>query len=761
MAEKIILEVDVAGLANDIQTARVALDSYRIALERSVEENGKFSKEATIAKAQFDAQNKAVKQLEGQLLRVTQAQQANNAILKDLIKQGYDPATKSVDQNRKVLNALTAEYNRADKAGREKLAPTLKKISDELKKQEGAIGDTRRNVGNYQEAFVGAFSEISKGVPVLGQLQTAQQGVNAIMSANPIGGVVTLLTALFQIMQNNAEVADQVSFAFAGVNKFFGNIIDTVVDTVSSFDKLTAALKNPIDFIFNLGKNAATAAKEGFQAAQAFDDLTEKQAELNGLADISRSKAEGLAKTLKDRTKSEQERIKIAEQVANLEIDALNKLQQAKQAELQATNLQNKDRKLSGEERANVIKLQLELEQLAEEKNTAEKQKQTRINILLDKQLTDSKKTEVERRINIGIAETKAFENAIKKQQEEEDKAKQTREERELAAIVKRENIIAERIGTEQALVDAEILNRNFILQNTELTETERQNVILESENKIAAIRKKFRDDNAQLAKKDAEVSISGILSFVNSAISQIGSLISESTDQRLQELEAQVEAGVITQEEFNKRSKQLKQQAFEETKAINIVNAVISTAQAVLNAYNSGLQAGGPAGPAVGAVFAGIAAAIGAAQIGIISAQQPPKFAEGGSVFDVGGKPHSEGGTLYTGADGNRFEVERGEKIFVLKKSASRHIDALGGLNMAFGGRSWSDSPIRYAADGGMIQDGGFGIRQTSEQANTTAMLKQFAKSIVSEMPMPVVSVVEFERVQTDRNKSISVADL
>lgn len=761
MAEKIILEVDVAGLANDIQTARVALDSYRIALERSVEENGKFSKEATIAKAQFDAQNKAVKQLEGQLLRVTQAQQANNAILKDLVKQGYDPATKLVDQNRKVLNALTAEYNRADKAGREKLAPTLKKISDELKKQEGAIGDTRRNVGNYQEAFVGAFSEISKGAPVLGQLQTAQQGVNAIMSANPIGGVVTLLTALFQIMQNNAEVADQVSFAFAGVNKFFGNIIDTVVDTVSSFDKLTTALKNPIDFIFNLGKNAATAAKEGFQAAQAFDDLTEKQAELNGLADISRSKAEGLAKTLKDRTKSEQERIKIAEQVANLEIDALNKLQQAKQAELQATNLQNKDRKLSGKERANVIKLQLELEQLAEEKNTAEKLKQTRINILLDKQVTEAKKTEVEKRINIGIAETQAFENAIKKQQEEADKAEQTREGRELSAIVKRENIIAERIGTEQALVDAEILNRNFILQNTELTETERQNVILESENKIAAIRKKFRDDNAQLAKKEAEVSISGILSFVNSAISQIGSLINESTDQRLQELETQVEAGVITQEEFNKRSKELKQQAFEETKAINIVNAVISTAQAVLNAYNSGLQAGGPAGPAVGAVFAGIAAAIGAAQIGIISAQQPPKFAEGGSVFDVGGKPHSEGGTLYTGADGNRFEVERGEKIFVLKKSASRHIDALGGLNMAFGGRSWSDSPIRYAADGGMIQDGGFGIRQTSEQANTTAMLKQFAKSIVSEMPTPVVSVVEFERVQTDRNKSISVADL
>lgn len=764
MADEIkLLEVDVAGLAKSIQNAKVELDSLRIALDATTEAEGKNSEATTIAKAAYDAQNKSVKQLEGALLRVTQAEQALGANIQDIVK-GYDASNKSVDQNRKVLNALTAEYNKLGKEGREKLAPSIKQISDELKKQEGAIGDNRRNVGNYKEAFVGAFSEISKGVPVFGQLQTAQQGVNAIMSANPIGGVVTLLTALFQIMQNNAQVADQVSFAFAGVNKFFGNIIDTVVDTVSSFDKLTTALKHPIDFIFNLGKNAATAAKEGFQAAQAFDDLTEKQAELNGLADISRSKAEGLAKTLKDRTKSEKERIKIAEQVANLEIDALNKLQQAKQAELDATNLQNKGRKLSGEERAKVIKLQLEVEQLAEEKNTAEKQKQTRINILLDKQVTEAKKKETKSREEI----ERERQEQVRKTFDNERTLREFRLNQEADSLDKRlklfdlnseqqEQKLREAGATEIEITEWRNKEVKAItdkynqeqLDATKQTEKGKQDAQQETVDKAKENTSLLTDD----VKKQVN-DVGAIISGVVGLIGAIGDNLMQQSEQNIQALEAQKEAGLITQNEFDKRAKQEKEKAFKEAKALNIVMAVMNTANAVI------AQLSNPT-PYVGIALAALAAATGAAQIAIIAKQQPPKFAEGGSVFDVGGKPHSSGGTKYVGEDGNRFEVERGEKIFVMKATASKYIDALGGVNMMFGGRSWSNSSVRFAAQGGAIQDGGFVARNTTQRADELATQKALISTLLKSMPAPVVSVQEINKVNNGRNKSVAVSEL
>lgn len=89
----------------------------------------------------------------------------------------------------------------------------------------------------------------------------------------------------------------------------------------------------------------------------------------------------------------------------------------------------------------------------------------------------------------------------------------------------------------------------------------------------------------------------------------------------------------LITQEEYDakfellnqkKREEEKKaaQKAFKQQKAIAILNATMQTATAVLAAYSSGVAV--PIiGPATGAIYAGIAAALGAAQIGVIASQK------------------------------------------------------------------------------------------------------------------------------------------
>lgn len=773
MAEKIILEVDVAGLANKILEAQANVDSYTTALNELTEAYGENSKEVKIAEAQLQASVKTQKQLEGQLLRTTQAQQAFDSSTVELTKD-MDFNNNSVDQNRKLYNALYAEYIKTDKAGREKLQPTMEKINKTLKEQESAVGDTRRNVGNYAEGFKSAIGSVIDGIPAFKGFATAQMGVNAAMNANPIGAVVMLFQGLVQIMQNNAEVADQLSFAIEGITKGFRSIVDGVVDTVTNFDKFTKAIQNPIKFLFDLGKNAAQATREGYAAAAAIDDLTEAAAEFGVNADIANTKAQGLTKTLKDKTKSEKERIAIATQIADLEIQAIDNVIKSKQKELEAERQRTKGLKLSGEERAKLRKLEGELEVQQIEKNNAEQLKQTRINILLEKEKTENKKVESKTRQEIEREEqsrlnTIANENArlekiriealqqgleketslyeLSFESRIEDLRKAGLTEIQIEELKARELLEIQKKYSEKKIEDVEATNRTIQEQNEKA-----QKDLVDA-----------ADNMAQAEADRTNGILNNMLSFVTDALGQAASLVNAFADQNIEALDRQFQQGLISERDYNQQAYELKVKAFKETKALNITQAVIATLQATLNAFNSGLQAGGPFGIVLGAIFAATAAAFGGAQIALIAKQQPPapQFAKGGSVFDVGGKSHSEGGTLYTGEDGNRFEVEKGEKIFVMKKTASRHIDALGGLNVAFGGRAWSDSPISYAANGGQISDGGFAIRQTSQEATTMTNMKLFANEIVKGLPNPVVSVNEFERVQKSKNKSVRVAEL
>ena len=179
----------------------------------------------------------------------------------------------------------------------------VKQLSDALKKQESALGDNRRNVGNYAEGFKSAFEAITQAVPALKGFETAQSGVNAVMSANPIGGLITLFFALKEIVGGNAVVADQLKFAFDAINKGFGYVIDVVVETVSSFDKLTNAIKHPIDFINNLGSGMAEATKEGYLASKQLDEFTVSNARTAAAIAENDIQVQALTKSLKAKMK--------------------------------------------------------------------------------------------------------------------------------------------------------------------------------------------------------------------------------------------------------------------------------------------------------------------------------------------------------------------------------------------------------------------------------------------------------------------------
>lgn len=258
-------------------------------------------------------------------------------------------------------------------------------------------------------------------------------------------------------------------------------------------------------------------------------------------------------------------------------------------------------------------------------------------------------------------------------------------------------------------------------------------------------------------------------IGFISSVTSDVSGLVSDAAENRIHELEREKEAAIALagdstterqkiEESYNAKIESEKKKAFEQTKKIKVTESIISTALATINAYNAGVAAApGPAAPIIGALFAAIAAGIGIAQTAIIAKS---KYALGGEVINVGGRSHAEGGTTYAGEDGNAFEVERGEKIFVLKQNASEFINKYSTLNEMFGGNRWTNKPTRYAALGGNLAtslDGGLQQRDSRNSVNQQIDLAEVFRNL----PTPVVKVTEINKVQRGVNQSVAVSEL
>ena len=116
--------------------------------------------------------------------------------------------------------------------------------------------------------------------------------------------------------------------------------------------------------------------------------------------------------------------------------------------------------------------------------------------------------------------------------------------------------------------------------------------------------------------------------------------------EQQKQALLTRLNQGYISQAQYQKELKKLEEEAqakkkelslkqFQAQKAMNMMSIVANTATGIMRAYSD-------AGPIAGSVFAAIVGALGAVQLGIVAAQQPPSYARGGYTKGLGFKDES-----------------------------------------------------------------------------------------------------------------------
>lgn len=725
--------------------------------------------------------------------------------------------------NTKALNKMSVEQRTNTESGKQMVAQT-KEISDRLKELEKGVGDTRRNVGNYAEDIEAATANLGGMTGATGQMIKGMTGgiasikaFNAALMANPFvaiaSAILAVISAIGKLMDRNNELAVSVKTILAPIELIITKVLDAVAalfaEIVKVFEWLAEAYIKVYNWLGLISDETVKSIETARGMAQVQRDIYNAETDNVLVLARQRRELEKMKTIVAEQTKSLQERTEAADRG----VEILRQMEEAElgvlRAKYEQIKAQNALSYTSDEDRRKEVEALAALEQ-----KQAEYEAQRRE---LIGQRSGFENTE---RANAAAADKKRAEDYAKTQKEAAEKAKKAKEDAdkkaaETAKRVQQEVLksyetgitelqlrIRERsigiVDKRKALEDQDRLNQAILekeryrLSQGLITQQEFDNIKLEQriafQEQVAELEKAEEDKKKEAAAIDLE----------NKRAIEEENITSDFERETIR-LEQQYQLEVAAAEKVGadvtlieakyaqireKREKALVDAKLQMTADIagqisNIMGQesaagkVFALAQATINTYlgaSKAIAQGGIRGIAQAAIV--IAAGLKqVASIAKVKEDVPKvntsvrKYAKGGQIF---GPSHSQGGVTFVGSNGQRFEAEGGENMYILNRKASSAINALSALNMQYGGRSFGGSNVYKYADGG-----GFDVLSAQSLTNLNKAVKKDVdlspKTIaaialafvdgVQNAPNPVVSVQDITDVQQGRTLVIDSA--
>ena len=251
-----ILELELKGVNN----ARQEMDRLSLSIEEQKKKQRELKKEIKELEKALDGESQAseetIKALADRNLQLEASKkqtQENRNELKQNIRL-YKAQEGSLDQLRASLNLLQKKYGQVNKETAEgaeeaaHMAEQIERLNKEVKAQEKAIGDTRRNVGNYEEAFESALGSMIPFGSTLTDIAASGGGVKAAFTAlttglvsatrsaiafisTGIGAVIAGLAAIgvaTKALMDYNEEAEKTNALIAGITNQSGEFVDQI-----------------------------------------------------------------------------------------------------------------------------------------------------------------------------------------------------------------------------------------------------------------------------------------------------------------------------------------------------------------------------------------------------------------------------------------------------------------------------------------------------------------------------------------------------
>lgn len=785
----------LAGVRQNYKDNLIDQTAYEKALAKSASTISGFQKD-------LDGTNAALKATNGTIKATTTIMNSQAETVETL--------RAKVAKNTIELNKMSVAERTTGTAGKELVAQT-KAMSDQLKDLEKGVGDTRRNVGNYAEDIEKTTGSLGGLTGATGMMVKGMSGgiasvkaFNAALMANPfiaIASVILLIIGhLGKLKEKNEELATGLKTLFAPVQFLVTQIADAVAaflaQLVKGLNWLYDAQVKVLDMLGLLPKGFAKAREEIKGMAQAERDLYNAEtdsilvlAKLKKEAEQAKLLAADQTKSVKERKAALEDALRISKEMEEVEVGlAEAKFEQIKKANGLSYTMDEERRR------------QVEHEAAMEEKRAqyASQRKE------LEGQFTGFTKSENDKRdaANKAAAENRAAAN--KKAAEDAEKAKVDAEKAaaEKAKAIQAEVLksyeqgitelqlqIRERnigiIDKQKAIEDQNEINQailekeRFRLQEGLINQQEFDNTKYEMQvalqERIYALEQEKAAQKREAEAMDAE----NRRTIAEQKITNEYELRQMQLDaQYAQEMANAEKIGADTsliEEKYNElkeknRAAQLNAQlgmaADTAGQMSNLLGQeseagkIFAVAQATMNTYLGASKAIAQGG-IWGVAQAAIVIAAGLKQVASImkvkddvpkTKTNVKKFAKGGTVS---GAPHSQGGVTFTGSNGQQFEAEGGENMYILNKSASRAINALSALNQQYGGRSFGRSnAYKYA------QGGGFDVLSTSSFTTINRQMSQ-NKVDLSDKTINAIAAAFVEGVENAPNPVVSVQEI
>lgn len=751
------------------------------------------------AKAQID--------LKKQLLDVNASISDNNREIKtnttllNSQEDSVDALRAQLAKNTKELNAMSAATRNNSEEG-QKLVTETKEISDRLKDMEKAVGDNRRNVGNYAESIQEAMSSTRGLSGATAAMATSLSGgvnvlkvFNATLKANPILAVVSIILVLVstveKLMKRNSEMAANLKAAFAPFEAIFSRILDGVTELLGGVAK---AFEWITEKVVNLLSSIGLITEETTKAANAAKALTKQElaiyeAETNNLVTLSAMRRELEAqrtivgdqlKTAEERNTAAQKAIAISKQMEKAEIDVLQQKYNQIKAQNELSYTSKEDRRAEMQALADLQARQADyIAQRKELENQASGivKAQIAANAAAYKAAEAAKAQaavkaaqDAENQKRALQAETiKQMETALTalnlsmQAKELENSSTETKLENEKAYV--EESLKLEKYRLEQGLISKqEYANKeaefNLGIQQLEMQRKEEQDALMREreamdaanlhELKMAEITNEYDLRQAQLdAQYAQEIAAAEKIGADTALIQAKYEKAKEENTRARVNAELTMTAGLAGQ-----MSTLLGEQS--------AIGKAFGVVQATINTYLGATKALATGG-ILGIAQAAVVIAFGMKQVATIAKQKDPdtkintsvkKYAKGGMIY---GRSHAQGGVTFRGDNGQVFEAEGGENVYIMKKTASAEINALSALNEAHGGNSFSTSGLYKFADGGMVSglyEANRVVKQAESMKLSSESINQLAGVVIDavmSMPNPVVSVQDINSGQND----------
>lgn len=205
---KVILEVSTGDSITNVADLTAYIKAQKEALKdenASIEENQRVIKDLTSAQA-----------------KLREVMNTSSMSIKDAIGYRRNEGATYNELVRDLAELTKAYRTSSDASDQAKIAANIKDVNDRLKEMDKAMGSNKRNVGNYADSFVDAFSRMGGGAAgIINPIKGVTAGFQTL-SATPVvaimGLLANVLTKVADSFKTNEKATNAMNVALAPFN---------------------------------------------------------------------------------------------------------------------------------------------------------------------------------------------------------------------------------------------------------------------------------------------------------------------------------------------------------------------------------------------------------------------------------------------------------------------------------------------------------------------------------------------------------------